>query len=383
MKKIILATGIYPPEMGGPATHVQTIGQALAKQNIAVSILAYGQGPSQDGPVAVNWVSRRWPKILRHFIFLRRLKRLAKGADRIVAFNAVSAGWPTKVVGKKLGVPFIVRIVGDAAWERAQQARKTNLSVSDFQETPKSGYIGQLDKIQRLVCQAATAVYVPSLFLKKIVSGWGVSEEKIEIIHNGFDISVIDLSKEEARLKVGISGNIILSVARLVPWKGMRMLIKIMPEILKDDPFARLVIIGEGPEEEKLKAMIKTLRLERSTVILPRKNREELATYFAAADMFVLNTFYEGFSHLLIEALALGTPVITTEAGGNPEIIEQGQNGLAVPFNDEAGLIEAIKMIHTNDDLRAKLIARGYNSVQKFSRERMIEEILKLFLKNL
>ena len=369
--------------MGGPATHVQTIGQALAKQNIAVSILAYGQGPSQDGPVAVNWVSRRWPKILRHFIFLRRLKRLAKGADRIVAFNAVSAGWPTKVVGKKLGVPFIVRIVGDAAWERAQQARKTNLSVSDFQETPKSGYIGQLDKIQRLVCQAATAVYVPSLFLKKIVSGWGVSEEKIEIIHNGFDISVIDLSKEEARLKVGISGNIILSVARLVPWKGMRMLIKIMPEILKDDPFARLVIIGEGPEEEKLKAMIKTLRLERSTVILPRKNREELATYFAAADMFVLNTFYEGFSHLLIEALALGTPVITTEAGGNPEIIEQGQNGLAVPFNDEAGLIEAIKMIHTNDDLRAKLIARGYNSVQKFSRERMIEEILKLFLKNL
>jgi len=383
VKKIILATGIYPPEMGGPATHVQTIGQALAKQNIAVSILAYGQGPSQDGPVAVNWVSRRWPKILRHFIFLRRLKRLAKGADRIVAFNAVSAGWPTKVVGKKLGVPFIVRIVGDAAWERAQQARKTNLSVSDFQETPKSGYIGQLDKIQRLVCQAATAVYVPSLFLKKIVSGWGVSEEKIEIIHNGFDISVIDLSKEEARLKVGISGNIILSVARLVPWKGMRMLIKIMPEILKDDPFARLVIIGEGPEEEKLKAMIKTLRLERSTVILPRKNREELATYFAAADMFVLNTFYEGFSHLLIEALALGTPVITTEAGGNPEIIEQGQNGLAVPFNDEAGLIEAIKMIHTNDDLRAKLIARGYNSVQKFSRERMIEEILKLFLKNL
>ena len=127
MKKIILATGIYPPEMGGPATHVQTIGQALAKQNIAVSILAYGQGPSQDGPVAVNWVSRRWPKILRHFIFLRRLKRLAKGADRIVAFNAVSAGWPTKVVGKKLGVPFIVRIVGDAAYGGGRVPGNTDL----------------------------------------------------------------------------------------------------------------------------------------------------------------------------------------------------------------------------------------------------------------
>ena len=187
-----------------------------------------------------------------------------------------------------------------------------------------------------------------------------------------------ETNREEARNKIGIHGNILLSVGRLVPWKGFRMLIKIMPQLLEINQFFRLVLVGEGPEKKILEAVTKNLGLEKKVYLVGKKSGSELATYLAAADIFILNSGYEGFSHQLLEAMACGVQVITTAVGGNKEIIHQGENGFMVKYNDEFNMIEAIKTVWNTPELRERFIQNGKKTVAHFSVEKMIKETINL-----
>ena len=97
--------------------------------------------------------------------------------------------------------------------------------------------------------------------------------------------------------------------------------------------------------------------------------------------MFVLNTAYEGFSHDILEAMLAGLPVITTPAGGNKEIIHQGENGFMVKYNDEFNMIEAIKTVWNTPELRQRFIANGQKTAEHFSAEKMLEETVELLTK--
>ena len=252
------------------------------------------------------------------------------------------------------------------------------IDVLKFQNKKISGKFSRLKKIQIKVCQSSDKVIVPSKFLAKVVEQWGVKDKNINVIYNGTDFKPLAMEKEMARREIGISGNIILSAGRLVPWKGFKMLIKIMPELLKDDQFVRLVIVGDGPEMENLEVMKNNMGFNNKVYLVGQKSQEELKTYLAAADMFVLNTAYEGFSHQLLEAMAVGVPIVTTNAGGNPEIIKQGENGFMVKYNDELNLTEAIKAIFDHEDIREKFIERGKKTAEKFTVKKMAEETTSL-----
>ena len=206
-----------------------------------------------------------------------------------------------------------------------------------------------------------------------------MAPEKIKLIYNGVDFQPSALSTEEARVKIGIAGNIILSAGRLAPWKGFRMLVKIMSQLLVINQFFRLVIVGDGPERSVLAAMIKNLRLDKKVYLVGKKSREELAVYLAAAELFVYNTGYEGFSHQILEAMTAGVPVVTTTAGGNPELIEQGENGFMVKYNDEFNLSEAIKTLWQTPNLRQRFIEAGKTTAQHFSVEKMLKETTAIF----
>ncbi len=285
---------------------------------------------------------------------------------------------PALVAAKILKKKFLVRIAGDYAWETAANRGKTFLLIDDFQKSKKSGRIGILHGLQTWVCEKADIVIVPSQYLSSLVSGWGVSESKIRVIYNGVDFKVPEISKEEARKKIGIAGNIILSVGRLVPWKGFKMLVKIMPQLLQINQFFRLVIVGDGPEYKTLQSMIKNLHLEKTVYLAGKKTKEELGWYMAAADIFVLNTGYEGFSHQILEVMSAGVPVVATAVGGNLEVIHQGENGFLVKYNDEFNLVEAIKTVWQTPELRERFIEEGRRTVQRFNYEKMVEQTIKI-----
>jgi glycosyltransferase involved in cell wall biosynthesis len=273
---------------------------------------------------------------------------------------------------------FIVKIVGDAAWEWAVNRGATYLLINDFQKQERTGRAGRLHRRQVQVCEAADRVIVPSRYLAGLVQGWGIPSERVAVVYNGSDFEPADISKEEARKAIGVAGNVILSVGRLVPWKGFRMLIKVMPQLLQLNQFTRLVIVGDGPLAGDLRAMARTLGLERKVIVVGSVSRDELRTYLAAADVFVLNTGYEGFSHQLLEALRAGVPVVTTTAGGNRELITQGETGFMVKYNDEFNLVEATKMLWSNEQVRRKFVANGRKAAERFSVDRMLSETINV-----
>jgi len=112
-----------------------------------------------------------------------------------------------------------------------------------------------------------------------------------------------------------------------------------------------------------------------------RIDRNRIKKYLDKTRVFILNTGYEGLSHVILEAMACGVPVITTSVGGNPELIENGYNGILVEYNNKEQLKEAILELWNDAELREKFVANSYKVLEKFSLANMIErtiEVLKV-----
>ena len=389
--KITIAAGSFWPEIGGPASYLKSILPELKEAGFDINVVTRSKKRKYPEDIGFKYKIHRLKdlpgKSLNYLRFFLKLLKVARPSDLIYAQGAVSSGYPAYWANKFLKKKFVVKITGDYAWEQYSLGNEIT-DVLDFQNKKISGKFGALRKIQMKVCRAADKVVVPSMFLAKVVGYWGVKAQNIEVIYNGTDFKPLDISasggpaagreKEKARREIGVSGNIILSVGRLVPWKGFKMLIKIMPELLKENQFVRLVIAGDGPEIGSLETIKNNMGLNNKVYLVGKKTQEELKTYLAAADMFVLNTAYEGFSHQLLEAMAFGVPVVTTNAGGNPELIKQGENGFMVKYNDELNLTEAVKAVFEHKDIREKFIEGGKKTAERFSVKKMADETIKV-----
>lgn len=381
MRSILICTGLFPPDIGGPASYAVTLGKHLAERDFDVGIVAYSSARKWEEDKNLSFrvirVWKKWPKFIKHIIYFFAVFNETRKHDLVYSLNAVSAGLPALISSRLRKKKFFVKIVGDYAWEIAVYKNQSSFLIGDFQVATKRGWIKILANVQYWVCKKADRVIVPSEYLAGLVKGWGVDANKIFVIYNGVDFEPAGINKEEARKKIGIPGNIILSSGRLVPWKGFKMLVKIMPKLLEINQFFRLVIVGDGPDRKLLEAMIKNLNLDKRVYLAGRKSKEELMVYLTAADMFVLNSGYEGFSHQILEAMAIGVPVIASAIGGNKEVIKQGENGFLVRYNDEFNLVEAIKGLWQAPELRKQFVEEGRRTVQKFSVERMVEETIR------
>lgn len=358
-KSILLVTGLFPPDIGGPATYCHLLRGELSLRGWRVGVLSFG-------------AVRHWPKIIRHAIFFFKVLNRARSYRVIYAQDPVSVGLPVCLACFLLRRQFILKIVGDYAWEQGSQRFGVGDSLDNFslEFNKYSGPVKILKLIQAGVAKRAQKIIVPSAYLKKIVVNWGVSADKIKVIYN----SIEDLPTLETKtdLKKGFSLNYptFVSVGRLVPWKGFRLLVEIMPEILKSYPQAQLYIIGSGPERVKLADLIMSLNLDSSVRLVGQLPRVEVLRYLKASDLFLLNTNYEGFSHQLLEVAQCQTPIITTSIGGNPEFITDRVNGRLVDYNDREGFVSAII------DLLANPVQAGNYCLQA-------EKRLALFIKNL
>lgn len=377
--RILIVTGIYPPDIGGPASYGRALARKLAEEHqvtIVTYSVAWSVKEDAQEKFAIVRIWKKWPWFLRNAFYGIKTFFQARHHDRIFILSNLNGGIVGSISGKFWNKKVFIRIPGDYAWQVAAEKVRTSLLIDDFQKAEKKGWIKFLFELQAKICRNAAGVIVPSEYLASIVRGWGVDSDKITIIYNGVEFKPSDLSKEDARRALGITGNIILSAGRLAPWKGFRMLIKIMPQLFVINQFFKLIIVGDGPDLATLKSIIKNLGLDRKVVLVGRKNQEELALFLAAADMFVLNTGYEGFSHQLLEAMKAGVPVITTSVGGNPELMRQGENGLMVKYNDEFNLVEAIKSVWQMEDLRDQFVSEAKKSVKKFSVEKMYDQTI-------
>ena len=361
-KKILIVTGLYSPEIGGPATHTRLLEEELPKYDYEVLVLPFS-------------TVRHLPKIIRHLVFGWKIFRLTRKIDIIFAQDTVSVGLPAMVVSKILRKKFIVRVPGDYAWEQSVQRFGVTDLIDEFQVKKYGWSVEFLRLVQRLVVKQTTWVIVPSKYLKQVVLGWGVESTKIKMIYNSFKPVVLEKNKEETRRELGWSAGLVLfSVGRLVPWKGFEALIDIMSEL----PGVRLFIAGSGPLASKLQTQINNLGLNERVKMLGQVDQKTLFNMITASDIFVLNTGYEGLSHQLLEVMSLGTPIISTKVGGNVELIQHDSNGLLVEFDDKQDLLVSIKNLLENSQKCEEFSISAKKSLSKFSLTEQINKLIEI-----
>ena len=181
-----------------------------------------------------------------------------------------------------------------------------------------------------------------------------------------------------ATLREALSKPIILSVGVLRYYKGLHILLDALPEVE-----GTLVIVGAGPEEAKLRAQVAALGLQRRVVFAGRVSDDALPTYYQAADLFVLPSHLraEAFGIVLLEAMAAGLPLVTTELGTATSVINQNNvTGLVVPPGDAWALARAINVLGADPALRAQFGAAARVAVeQEYTKERMVNRMLDVY----
>ena len=369
--RIFVAAGIFHPEPGGPATYLYRLLPAIQARGHSVRVLAFGDAPVAGYPYALRRISRRALPV-RWWQYARAARAELRAAD--CAF-VNSLGLP--LTGGR-GVPRVLKVVGDLAWERAVNkgwiAPTTDI---DAFQTARSSWRVELLKAQRTrEVRRVDRVIVPSDYLRRMVIGWGAPPERVEVIHNALapDARASTLSQPDARAALGLpDGPLLLTVARLVPWKGIDHLLGALHAV----PDARLLIAGDGPDEARLRALAASAGVEARVSFLGRVPREQMPLYLRAADYTALYSGYEGLSHVILESLLAGTPVIASDKGGNPEVVRHDHNGLLVPYVAPDALAATLRAAFAGDT-RARLAAHSGEGLERFNWESLVGRTIGL-----
>ncbi len=372
--QICLITGIFPPDIGGPATYVSRLTDALVAKGHDIQVVTQGTAHEND-PLYVTRISRNSPLPIRLFLIFWVLMRNGWRCD-VWYINGLEL--PAVLAGTLLRKRMVMKIVGDYAWERAMNFGLTNDLIDQFQQTPQHWKVELHKTLRAWYTRQVAQVITPSQYLKRLVCGWGVPEHRVRVIYN----AVQTLSEDPGtaldnrkKLNLPEDGIFLITVARLVSWKGIDQLIRILPQL---NPHVYLIILGDGPEKNKLTALAGNLNVANRVKFPGKTDGRQVLSYLRAADIFVLNTAYEGFSHVLLEAMMVGIPIITTPVCGNPELVNHGQNGVLIPYNAPEMLADQLSLLIENPAFREKLVEGGTQTLQKFSWERLLKETLEV-----
>ena len=377
--RITFATGIYPPDIGGPATYVSHLARDFFNKAYQVSVVTYAggaEGTESESNFPIQRVSRSRPLPFRYLSFAAAVRRASRAPDVIYAQDPLSSGLPALVAARTLRRPFAVKIVGDLAWEIGSEQGRVKDDILTFQEKSYGPVIDGARRAQKFVARSAEHIIVPSEFLKSLVVGWGVRDDRIDVVYNSLPDDEIGTTREAARqeLSFGPFGRdtVLVSSGRLVPWKRFDHLIRLMPAIRSVVSSARLLIIGTGPCEKKLKELVSELKLDEAVTLVGRVDADRMKLHLMASDILVLASSYEGFSHLLLESMRAGLPVVATDVGGNRELIQNGSNGILVPIQKRDRLTSVLIELCKSPASRARLAAAGRKRSKDFSWDNMI-----------
>lgn len=312
--------------------------------------------------LAVPGLMRRldgWSMALFSLLLLRRLKR--EGARLIDAHFAFPDGEAAVRLGRWLSLPVTVTLRGT--------------------EVPHSRNPALRRRLARTL-RAADRVFSVSDSLRRLALKLGVPAECTEVVGNGVDTAIfqpVDRAAARTRLGLPTDAKLLVSVGGLVERKGMHRVIEVLPALLGSHPDLHyLVVGGAGPEGDmgpELKAQARRLDLAERVHFLGEMPSEDLKWPLSAADVFVLSTRNEGWANVFLEAMACGLPVVTTDVGGNAEVICRPDLGTVVPFGDAAALQRALDDALARDWDRAAILAHA----EANQWERRVVQLLRAF----
>jgi glycosyltransferase involved in cell wall biosynthesis len=351
--RIVFLTGIWPPDVGGPATHGPDFARFLADRGHEVKVVTMGDFPPSERPVPVVWVRRDLPFAARYPLVALRGARLAAQADLIYATATYAAAAAASVASRR---PLVAKLVSDPAYERAWRFGLFRGTLEEFQDAAGVRLAG-LKRLRTASLGRARRIVVPSRYLASIAETWGLPAP-IEVLTNPAPppLDVVADSLGPATF---------VYVGRLTSQKALPVALEALAAV----PGARLLLIGDGPERTTLQALAGKLGLSDRVEFAGAQPRDRVLSALAGARAAVLSSEWENLPHAAVEALAVGTPVVATAVGGVPEVVHDDVNGLLVPAGDVAAFAAAMQRLLEDDSLRDRLAAGAKPSVASIGRE--------------
>ncbi len=366
--KVLVVTGIFPPDIGGPATYVPSISSELVKRGHRVTVVTLSDSLKRNDhlyPFRVVRIRRHllkpWRMVLTVAILLRRARR----AD-VLFVNGLYI--ETVIANVFLRKPMVQKVVADWAWERASNWRWVDDKFEDFQKATRDPRVKALKALRTFYIRRADRIITPSRYLARWIAQLGIPEEKVRIVYNAVErLNGIQPATIPMAARVNLR---VVTVGRLIALKQIDLLIQAVSR-LKD---VGLVVVGDGPERERLEKLAQELGVAERVYFTGMTSKEAMLSFLCACDLFVLNSTHEGFPYVLLEAMSLGLPVVATAVGGIPEIVQDGKNGFLIAPNANGELPKKLAMLLSCPSVRKRLAAGAKRTVEQFRFSAVVEE---------
>jgi glycosyltransferase involved in cell wall biosynthesis len=353
--RIVFLTGIWPPDVGGPATHGPEFARFLVERGHEVTVVTMGDGEPTLRPCEVIVVSRAQRFPVRYGRLAAIAAQRARGADVVYATATYAAASFASSVAR---TPLAVKLVSDPAYERARRYGLFDGTLEAFQR-PASRRVEGVKRARTKALRRARAVVVPSAYLADIARGWGLDASRVSVLPNPTPaVAVVADTQPRGTFTF---------VGRITRQKALEVAVAAVARV----PAARLVVIGDGPDRARLEDVVQASGAADRIELRGALPRLDALAVVAGSDAALLTSAWENFPHSAVEALAAGVPVVSTAVGGVPEIVRDGVNGLLVPAGDVDAVARALARVLDENGLRSRLAAAAGDSVSELSMEKI------------
>ena len=359
--KTLLTTGIYPPDIGGPATFIPELAKELELRGDLPTVLSLK--PKNFGGAYPTFplilVKRSKNRFFRFVKSLALINLKAASSDRIFANGLyIEVGLAAFIFRKRA----IAKLVGEPIWEKCRNEGLTTQTMSEFQNSDLSLKNRILKKTYVWAFNQFQVVYCPSMELVEIFRLWGV-RPPIKYIPNGVQINEIGQTQKIYDL---------VCVSRLVKWKNVDQCIRVASQLKLS-----LLVIGTGPEMQNLRNL--SDEISAKSTFVGDCSSSEVMNYLKASRIYLLISQYEGMSFSLLEAMSAELAVVVSNTPGNLAVVENGVNGQVVEPDNLWQITETVSNLINDPNLcrRQGLAARGTVLRYHNSRTR-ISEVIEL-----
>ena len=352
-----MTVGIFPPDIGGPATFVPKIAKYFQDElNYEIEILTLSDNKNLNinDDFSVKRIDRNLPIIYRWLKTIFTIYKLGKNKD-LIFVNGL--GTETTIANIFLKKKIIRKIVGDPVWERAYSKAKISESFDEFQVKNYGFSISLQKKVRSFSIKKSDIVVTPSKHLKNFILNLGF-KNKIEIINNG-----VFIPEENTNIFTNDQINITI-VSRLVSHKNIKKIIRAISDL--NDPLIYLNIIGDGPELNQLQKISLESNNKDNIIFHGKLNRDDINHIFLKSDIYIQASNYEGLPHSLLEAMSYGIPVLCTPVGECKEILGNEDRGYILDLPVSKNNIKSkISQIIGEKDIANKKGERGKDFINE------------------
>lgn len=365
-QSLLLITGIFPPDSGGPAKFAAEFGNWAYENGTNVLIQTYSTNTHSYqalSPLKVGCVSRSTTILFRYFKMVKAIGGRVSGETSVLAIGAFLETYLSSIIFR---FSYVAKVPGDIVWERARNNGLTKSNIENFQNESLSIKYRIFRDLYSRSLKRADYVIVPSMGLLNLCRSWGIPVSKIRLIYNSVEsLDIPSIATSGTRYDL-------VTVCRLTSWKGVD---EIIHYVSNSD--VTLCVVGDGPERFKLEALATTLRAD--VEFVGEVSHEKVYELIQQSKVFVLNSYYEGLPHALVEARAAGKLSVGRAGTGSAEVIHDDVDGLLI--RSDRSLTETLDLALELESNATKMTSLAkLDSQERFNKVKNYPEILNLVM---